>query len=79
MNKWTFNGVRRNLYKRVATADGRGVTSEPDGQEVAEIEVTIDIAEIARRYGVQAMCNKSGTSKYLSGLVVAKVLSRRPA
>lgn len=74
-----FGKARRQLRKRVEinTEYAKGFTTEPDGFESAEIKVTVDMAELARIYGVGAMQNKSGRSRYMGGCVVIEVVSRQ--
>ena len=74
----SFTGTaRRALRKRVPAQVGTGFSTEPDGFEVAEIRVTVDMKELTRIYGVAAMGNKSGKSRYMGGCVVLEVISRR--
>lgn len=77
MTKAVFQGVRRELCKRQDLSDGRtGFTTVPDGYEVADVEIEVDLNSLVRRLGPQAMANKNGTSKYLHGCVIVKVLKR---
>jgi len=69
--------VRRDLKKRVTLADGsKGFTTEPDGYELADIEVVVDLPSIARRLGLKALANKSGRARYLDGDVIVNVVRR---
>lgn len=70
-------GVRRQLRKRVALQTGTGFTTEPDGYEVADIEVFVDLAQIGRALGTRAMENKSGRCRYMEGAVLVSVLNRK--
>lgn len=73
-----ISGVRRELRKRVPLqAGGDGFSTEPDGFEVCDISIEIDERRLAREYGIKAMVNKSGTTKYMHGCVVLKVVSRK--
>lgn len=71
---WTFKGIRRNLTRWVQS--GTSAHAEPDGYEIAEVKVEIDVAAIAERLGRQAMGNKSGIAKFLGGDVVVTVTKR---
>lgn len=76
MTKAVFTGVRRDLRRRAPLENGVGYTTIPDGHEIADVEIIVDLPALVKRLGPQAMANKSGTSKYLSGLVIVKVLKR---
>ena len=72
----TYFGVaRRALSKMVQTE--HGISRRPDGAETADIKVMIDMDAVAKIYGVAAMKNKSGRSRYMGGLVVIEVVSRK--
>lgn len=75
MNTQVFKGIRRELQKKVPGQLG-SFSRAPDGFEMADVEVAVDFAQIARQLGWRAMANKSGVSKYMGGAVVVKVLRR---
>lgn len=69
--------VRRPMRKKVPLhmEDGRAAfTTEPDGHEAADIEVIVDMAQIARHIGPR---NSKGVSRYLEGCVIVTVTNRR--
>jgi len=68
-------GIRRSLTRK--TQSEHGYSWVPDGFEVGDIEVIVDLAQIARHLGAQAMANKSGRSRYMQGAIIVNVLSRR--
>lgn len=72
------DGFRRQLRKRVpVTGEGHtGFTTIPDGYEVAVIECDVDLERIIRDLGTRAMSNSRGISKYMSGAVIVRVVSR---
>lgn len=77
---WTMRGIRRDVGKKVETHhEGRvnGWTTVPDGYELADVELSIDLEEVARRLGVKAMKNKSGRASMMWGLVSVKVTKRQ--
>ena len=70
-----FKGIARDLRKRVPLSGaGEGFTTVADGREIAEIEVIVDLAQIARDLGPRAMANRSGRSRYMGGAVIVNVL-----
>ena len=73
-----FKGIRRNLARGVITKTetSESWSSVPDGYEVCDVEVIVDMAEIARTFGRKAMANKSGRSRYMGGAVIVNVLTR---
>lgn len=73
-----FHKIKRDRTRRVETETPTAHTISwvPDGFELGSVRVRVDLAEIARIYGPQAMGNKSGKSKYMGGCVVVEVLSR---
>ena len=74
----SFPGIKIERRKKVSLPAPRvGFTTEPDGFDVAEIHVTVDLAQIARFYGRAAMRNKSRRSKYMSGSVIIEAKSIR--
>lgn len=75
MTREVVKGIRRRLTRK--TQSEHGFAWVPDGFEVADIEVVVDLAQIARHLGAQAMANKSGRSRYMKGAVIVNVLSRR--
>lgn len=70
-----FKGVRREVRKRVALQGGKGFTTVSDGHQVADIEVVIDIEQIARYYGPRAMGNRRGRCRFMHGAVTINVLN----
>jgi hypothetical protein len=46
-------------------------------KSAGDVEVVVDLADIARRYGWKAMTNKSGKSTYMDGAVVITALTKR--
>lgn len=72
-----IKGIRRELRKRVPLAGpGTGFTTEPDGEEEADLEVVVDMAWIAQKLGHRAMKNKTGRARYLGGAVIVNVVRR---
>lgn len=78
---FTLKALRRDIGKRVDTFDGAGVkngwTTKPDGYELGDIELVIDVDQLARVLGAKAMKNTGGRSSIAWGLVVAKVTKRQ--
>jgi hypothetical protein len=73
-----FSGeLRRARSKKVATLDGRGWTSAPDGYETAKLEIEIDLDAIIRDIGERAMRSKRNTARGLSGAIKVKAVDRR--
>jgi hypothetical protein len=68
----------RKVFKWVMESTERGACHRhvPDGTESADITVTVDLPAIAERFGARAMANKSGTSKFMGGLVVVTATNR---
>lgn len=82
MTTFILKGLKRPLSKMVpidpsGQAGVSGYTSRPDGFQIADIEVTVDLETIAREWGLRAMKNKSGMAKALHGDVVVRVSNRR--
>ncbi len=74
MTVQTFTGTAsRRKRKRVPTETGGGFTTIDDGVETATVLLAIDVPAVIALLGRRAMGSKSGTSKYLGGLIVAKV------
>lgn len=67
--------LSRELRKRVETGHGFGCV--PDGIEIADVTLTIDMDALCQQIGFRAMKNTSGKAKYFGGLVVAKVSNRK--
>lgn len=63
--------------KKVATLDGRGWTSAPDGYESATIELEIDIDAILRHVGERAIRSSRSRAGAMSGAIKAKAIDRR--
>lgn len=76
--EFKLNDMRRSVSKRVPT-EGKltGYTSTPDGYELADIVLTIDLNAVIQRLGLDAMRNIGGKSIGLGGLIVAKATNRR--
>lgn len=72
--------MRRDIGKKVDTfaPDGsvNGMRTQPDGKEVADIIVEVNLAALARRLGVRDMKNKSGKCKYLFGEVTVRAINK---
>lgn len=73
---YSLRGVRRNLRKRDLSAGPGNFRTIPDGHEIGDIELTIDLDLIARELGEKAMHNKTGRAVKFSGLIVARVVKR---
>lgn len=71
---FTLKALRRPLSRKVET--GTGFHTVPDGEEMADIEITIDVEKLARRLGVRAMKNKTGRATIAWGLVRVKALAK---
>lgn len=73
-----FSGtVRIPRSKKVATQDGRGWTSAPDGYETAKIELEIDIDAVIKDIGFSAIRSKRGIAHRLNRCIKAKAVERR--
>lgn len=70
-----IKGIRRELRKRQHLENG--FTTIPDGYELADIEIVVDMAQIARSLGQKAMANKAGRSRYMHGAVIVNVVRRQ--
>lgn len=67
--------LSRELRKKVET--GSGFCSVPDGIEIADVTLSIDMDALCQVIGYRAMKNKTGKAKYFGGLIVAKVANRQ--
>lgn len=77
--RYSFKGrAGRRLAKRVPLSDNRpGFTTIPDGEEWADIEVTVDVDAIVKMYGPIALENKSSTAKQMHGCVKIIATNRK--
>lgn len=71
---FTLKDLRRDIGKRWET--GTGFTTKPDGHELGDIELTIDLESVARLLGRKAMRNSRGKSTVMDGKIVARVVKR---
>lgn len=72
----TFKGmVRRRVGKRVTT--DTGFTTVPDGEQIADATLTVDIDMLFRQLGPDAMSNRSKAAKRAHGAIVLKVSNLR--
>lgn len=67
----------RRIGKKVATADGRGWTTIPDGSETADITIEIDVAALLKWLGPKAMHNKARKTKLAGGDIVVRAANIR--
>lgn len=58
-------------------ADARGFTTEPDGFQLADIEIWVDPDALARARGWIAIRSKKHVSKLQNGGVIVKALNVR--
>lgn len=72
----TYGPITRKLSRGV-NMEGGGWRSVPDGQERAEVLLSVDLEAIAYELGQKAMRNKSGKAKAFNGLIVVKALKRQ--
>ncbi len=68
--------ITRRVSKMVATDDGRGKKTVPDGTESAYVEIEIDEDRLFETLGRQAMCNRSSKAVLGSGVVIARATRR---
>lgn len=75
----TFKDHRREVGRGVhtKTATSETYSTVPDGYELADITVTVDLAALARQMAVKAMKNTSGRSKCAHGAVVVTATNKR--
>lgn len=74
LQTFTLKNLRRVLHKH--NKIGRGFTTVPDGHELADIELVVDLEALARRIGIRAMRSKAGKSSMAYGLIKARVTRR---
>lgn len=77
MTVHVLKNLRREIGKKVETDGGRGMKTVPDGHELADVEISVDVDALARRLGVKAMRNKTGRATISWGLVKVKVVRRQ--
>lgn len=67
----------RAIGKKVATADGRGWTTVPDGTEHADITIEIDVAALVKWLGPKAMQNKARKTRLAGGDIIVRATNIR--
>lgn len=69
----------RDIGKKVATTSNGGVgwTTIPDGREVANITIDIDVAALLKWLGPKAMRNKARKTKLAGGDIVVRATNIR--
>ncbi len=73
-----YKGIAsRTRSKKVATDDGHGWTSQPDGVDLGDIMLEIDIGRLIAELGARALKSKRGIARYMSGAVVARASNVR--
>lgn len=79
MQKQVFRSGQhvRPRGKKQSTLDGRGWTTVPDGRDIADIEIEIDLDAIKRQLVDKAMSNKSRCAKICHGAVVVRARNLR--
>ena len=74
----TYKGTAQRPHgKRVATNDGRGWTTVPDGISTADIELEIDVVSLIEWLGVKAIGNRSHRARAIGGLIIARARNVR--
>jgi hypothetical protein len=68
---------RVQSYKRVPVTSGAGFTTRPDGHQIADLEIWVDIPALAQVMGARAMRSKKGISILQGGTVTVKAINRR--
>ena len=69
--------IKRENRKQIKTLDGRGVTSAPDGYILADINIAVDIEELAQHLGSKAIHNKKHSSSLVGGAIVGEAFNIR--
>jgi hypothetical protein len=79
VKKIVLRDMRRRLFRRVHTKTDTSETwsSVPDGYEVGDVELTIDLDKIARIVGPHTLGNKTGRSTGYHGAIRGRVVGRR--
>lgn len=73
MAKQIVRGVSRLLTRKVPSTHF-GHTWINDGRETADVEVEVDFEKIGALLGDRALANKSGTSRYINGAIIIRVI-----
>lgn len=72
--RWVFKNVRTPARKRVPLTSGSGFSTVPNGEVVADVELTIDLQRLALLLGRRAMKTLGKTSTLAGGLIKVKVI-----
>jgi hypothetical protein len=66
--------------KRVPHVDGglRGWQWVPEFEELADVELSVDVDRLMALLGPRALRSKKGISSFVGGAIVAKATNRRP-
>lgn len=81
MTSFFHKGMRRDIGRRADTHDANGKVNGwrtvPDGYELGDIELVIDMDALMRVMGDKALRNTTGKATIASGLIKARVSNRR--
>jgi len=72
----TLTGYRHEIRKKVFTDGGRGMHHAPDGYELCDITLSVDMDKLARALAAKVVKNKTGRAVIAFGSCVAKVTKR---